>query len=91
MPPRLRSSRGVRPFAPAGRRCCRRAFYEFAIGQANGRPLVAEVNLRPRNDVSLAFHAAFGFEQVGTQRVEGGAKEVAMLCRDPNATGLPAQ
>ncbi len=63
-----------------------RALYEFAVDRAGERPLLAEVNLRPRNDVSLAFHDAFGFEQVGTQDVEGGAKEVAMLCRSATST-----
>ena len=29
--------------------------------------LVCEVNVRPRNDDSLAFHDAFGFEAVGTE------------------------
>ncbi|HUW03781.1 MAG TPA: GNAT family N-acetyltransferase [Acidimicrobiales bacterium] len=58
-----------------------RSLYDFAVDRAGPRPVLAEVNLRPRNDVSLVFHEAFGFEQVGAQQVEGGAKEVAMLCR----------
>ncbi|HUW02260.1 MAG TPA: GNAT family N-acetyltransferase [Acidimicrobiales bacterium] len=58
-----------------------RNLYEFAIEIAGDRPLLAEVNTRPRNEVSLAFHDALGFAQVGVQEVEGGSKEVAMLCR----------
>lgn len=41
--------------------------------------LVCEVNLRPRNDDSLAFHEVRGFEQVDTQDTDGGAKTVALL------------
>lgn len=59
------------------------ALYDFAVEVAGTRPLLAEVNTRPRNEVSLAFHQAFGFTEVGVQEVEGGAKEVAMLCRPP--------
>jgi predicted GNAT superfamily acetyltransferase len=58
-----------------------RMLYEFAVDRAMQRPVLAEVNVRPRNDVSLAFHEAFGFAHVGAQQVEDGAKEVAMLCR----------
>lgn len=32
-----------------------------------------EVNLRPRNDQSLAFHAQLGFEEVGQQETDYGA------------------
>lgn len=32
-----------------------------------------EVNLRPRNDPSLAFHAALGFVEVGQRETEYGA------------------
>lgn len=62
-----------------------RQLYELAIEQAASRPLLAEVNLRPRNAVSLAFHESMGFEAVGTQEVEDGAKEVVMLCRPPKS------
>ena len=41
--------------------------------------MLAEVNLRPRNDVSLAFHAARGFVSVGEQDTDAGAKRVTML------------
>ncbi len=45
------------------------------------RHLCCEVNVRPRNDESLAFHQKCGFESVGEQDVEGGAKRVTMLVR----------
>jgi predicted GNAT superfamily acetyltransferase len=41
--------------------------------------LLAEVNLRPRNDGSLRFHDRYGFRSVGEQDTEGGTKRVAML------------
>jgi predicted GNAT superfamily acetyltransferase len=43
--------------------------------------MLAEVNIRPRNDVSLAFHDARGFVSVGKQDTDGGAKRVTMLER----------
>lgn len=41
--------------------------------------LTCEVNLRPPNEGSLRFHRRFGFEEVGRQETEGGAKEVALM------------
>tara|TARA_B100000029_G_C17549340_1_gene949533 strand:- start:994 stop:1509 length:516 start_codon:yes stop_codon:yes gene_type:complete len=41
--------------------------------------LLCEVNLRPKNTPSLRFHEKYGFQQVGAQTTEDGAKEVAML------------
>jgi uncharacterized protein len=41
--------------------------------------LFCEVNVRPRNDTSLAFHAAIGFREVGQQDTDGGAKRVSLL------------
>ena len=41
--------------------------------------LSCEVNLRPPNPGSLAFHHALGFSEVGQQDTEGGAKRVSML------------
>jgi predicted GNAT superfamily acetyltransferase len=42
--------------------------------------LTCEVNLRPRNDGSLRFHARLGFEQVGEQESRPGLV-VAMLAK----------
>ncbi len=43
--------------------------------------LLAEVNIRPRNDVSLKFHDHYGFVPVGEQDTQGGTKRVVMLER----------
>jgi predicted GNAT superfamily acetyltransferase len=49
-------------------------------GRAEGAPvLLAEVNIRPRNDGSLRFHERFGFVSVGEQDTEGGSKRVSLL------------
>ena len=48
-----------------------------------GVPLLLEVNLEPRNDPSLAFHAGRGFEEVGTLEHDGGAKVVRLLAKAP--------
>lgn len=39
-----------------------------------------EVNLRPRNDTSLAFHAALGFVEVGQRETDYGAL-VSLMAR----------
>lgn len=51
--------------------------HAFAIKRA---PLVAcEVNTRPVNEESLAFHARMGYQAVGGQETEGGSKTVALM------------
>jgi len=68
---------------PAFGRGMGQAFYRAFINQAADHPvLCAEVNTRPRNERSLAFHTAFGFEPVGNQDTEGDTKTVQMLARD---------
>lgn len=60
-----------------------RALYEWAIETGAGTypVLCAEVNTRPMNQRSIDFHLALGFEAVGNQDTEGGAKSVVMLAR----------
>lgn len=41
--------------------------------------LTCEVNLQPRNDVSLLFHGAHGFQEVGQQ--VAGEKRVSLLAK----------
>ena len=44
--------------------------------------LSCEVNINPPNESSMRFHARYGFNQVGSQKVEGGAKEVALMVKN---------
>lgn len=44
-----------------------------AIERPGATHFTLEVNLRPRNDPSLAFHASLGFEEVGQQETDYGA------------------
>lgn len=68
---------------PYGGRGLGRGFYEDAINVLSGRYLhmTCEVNIKPRNDASLAFHAALGFEEMGQQDTESGTKRVSLLCK----------
>ena len=68
---------------PAGQgRGLGRSLYEAFVERAEGHTaLCAEVNIRPRNDGSLAFHDAFGFAPVGEQDTEAGSKRVRMFAK----------
>jgi predicted GNAT superfamily acetyltransferase len=54
--------------------------WELAV--RHGGILLCEVNLRPRNDMSLAFHDKLGFRSVGRQDTDEGTKTVSMLLKD---------
>ena len=58
-----------------------KALYRDLAGLVRGRGgaprITCEVNLRPRNQPSLDFHARLGFQEVGRQEV--GEKEVSLL------------
>jgi len=58
-----------------------RRFYAALVEEYTGRwPLLTcEVNVRPRNDASLAFHHSIGFREVGQQDTDGGKKTVSLL------------
>ena len=43
--------------------------------------ITCEVNVRPANPGSLAFHTRLGFVEVGRQETKGGTTEVALLTR----------
>jgi predicted GNAT superfamily acetyltransferase len=61
-----------------------RLLYEDLIGRAgqSGCPLIAcEVNFQPPNPISDAFHARFGFVEIGRATMDGGAKGVRYLVR----------
>lgn len=49
---------------------------------AQSQRLVCEVNLRPPNPASMHFHERMGFVRVGSQIIDDGAKEVAMMVKD---------
>lgn len=50
-----------------------------AARDAGYREVTCEVNLRPPNPGSLAFHTRLGFREVGRQETNGGDYEVALL------------
>jgi predicted GNAT superfamily acetyltransferase len=61
----------------------RRLYEDVVIAGARAagrRAVCAEVNLRPRNDASLGFHAALGFVEVG-RRTDAEGKLLSMVER----------
>ena len=61
------------------------ALYAAVEERIAGTPwLLCEVNLRPRNDGSLRFHARLGFVEVGQQETDYGIL-VSMLAKDLSA------
>jgi predicted GNAT superfamily acetyltransferase len=44
--------------------------------------MCCEVNIRPENPASMAFHERLGFAQVGSLESNDGAKKVAMLVKE---------
>ena len=61
-----------------------RALYDDIDRFATGRwpRITLEVNLRPPNPGSLAFHERLGFRRVGVREEEHGAKAVALMERE---------
>ena len=41
--------------------------------------IICEYNIKPMNLISKKFHEKFGFKRVGSQKTEGGTKEVLMM------------
>jgi uncharacterized protein len=61
-----------------------RRLYEELITKAREAAhtlLCCEVNVEPPNETSLAFHAAFGFSEVGRATLVGKGKTVAYLIK----------
>lgn len=58
-----------------------RQIYETVVEALDAPVLCAEVNVRPRNDASLAFHDRLGFVEVGEQETYGGKARVRLLER----------
>jgi len=68
-----------------------RLLYEdlFRRAVAAGHEIVGcEVNSDPPNPASDAFHAAFGFSEVGRASIHGGAKSVRYLARRLEHEGI---
>lgn len=63
-----------------------RKLYEYWYQQSEIRPLILEVNVRPRNEGSILFHEKLGFEAVGEQDTEGGKKRVQYMLRQVRGT-----
>jgi predicted GNAT superfamily acetyltransferase len=55
------------------------AAVEGAARADGATEITCEVNVRPPNPGSLAFHARLGFVEVGRQETKGGTTEVALL------------
>jgi len=57
-------------------------YADLARNLPAGCPLLTcEVNLRPPNPTSLAFHERMGFTPVGEQDTEGGQKRVCLMAK----------
>jgi uncharacterized protein len=54
---------------------------EASARAAGSAEVTCEVNVRPPNPGSLAFHASRGFVEVGQQDTSGGAIRVALLAK----------
>ncbi|MFZ9348522.1 MAG: GNAT family N-acetyltransferase [Arenimonas sp.] len=51
----------------------------FARARTQGVPTVTcEYNIEPPNEISRRFHDKFGFREIGTQWLDGGAKRVSL-------------
>lgn len=60
------------------------AMYESVFERARERgatEVTAEVNIRPHNPGSIAFHERLGFRQLAEQETKGGTVRVALLSR----------
>ena len=68
----------------AQRRGVGRALYDdLHVRAAERWPRIAlEVNLRPSNPVSVAFHAAMGYGEVGVREYNDGANAVQMFLKE---------
>jgi predicted GNAT superfamily acetyltransferase len=57
-----------------------RLYEDYAAALRGFSPIMTcEVNLRPPNAGSLAYHERHGFRRVATQETENGHKEVALM------------
>ncbi len=64
----------------ARRRGIADSFYQdFAQSQSGVAVMTCEVNIRPPNSGSMRFHERQGFTRVGSQVIDDGEKEVALM------------
>jgi predicted GNAT superfamily acetyltransferase len=69
--------------AGAGTLLYRRLFAHAA--ETDAERVVCEYDVEPPNPQSQAFHARFGFREVGQQRVAGGKKRVSLQAAELRA------
>ncbi len=62
-----------------------RDFFRFA--RPRTRRVTCEVNTRPVNAESMAFHLRFGFNRVGVQETDGGNKAVCLMALELDQSG----
>ncbi len=56
----------------------------FEYARSHGiRAITCEYNIEPPNPASRAFHEKFGFNELGTQWVAGGSKQVSLQAAEP--------
>lgn len=56
--------------------------YVFDYAKENNFPVITcEIDIKPINEVSLAFHESMGFNEVGRQEIKGGEKVVSLQAR----------
>lgn len=58
--------------------------YDFISEYAKANQIhrvTAEIDIKPENPVSLAFHKKNGFVEVGQQQIYGGKKVVSLQCK----------
>lgn len=53
--------------------------------------IVCEYNIAPPNPASRAFHEKFGFREIGTQQVSGGAKTVSLQAAELSGMAIMPQ
>lgn len=57
------------------------ALYNYLINHSEKERVTCEINLKPPNPNSMAFHKALGFKKVDELESENGAKSVAMMSK----------
>ena len=61
----------------------RRLYCDFEASlPADVSVLTCEVNIEPPNESSMRFHEGYGFRTVGTQTLDNGRKEVALMAKE---------